>query len=169
MSETPAKDPVQQARDALLSVTRGAVDPTMAEDVSFINVREIEDWCKESREYRPPLLSAMNLFILALGLLAGFVPAFAATDVDRNGGWWGIFLLGSIIGGVLCVCALISMVIELPRARKKLHHEAHISPLERLAERMQRASEKGLLRAAAAESALLRERQEKEREGEGVP
>lgn len=165
MSDTPIKDPVQQAKDALLSVTRGAVDPTMAEDVSFINVREVEDWCKESREYRPPLLSSMNLLILALGLLVGFVPAFAATDVDENGGWWGIFLLGSIIAGGLCILALISMIVELPRVRRTLHREARMSPLDRLSERMQRASEKGLLRAAAAESAL-RERQEKEREDE---
>jgi hypothetical protein len=153
-------------RKETLPITRGALESTLAEDVSFINVREIRDWSKESREYRPPILSAATLFGLSLGLLGGFVPALAATDADVNGVWWGIFLFGSILGGVVCLLALLSMVLDSPWVRRKLHRERPTA-LERLADRMESACEKGLVRAAAAEDAL-REREEREREGQGV-
>src|SRR5438874_1878588 len=103
-----------------LAVTRGPVGSTLAEDVSFINVREVGDWCKESREYKPPLLSSVTLFTLSLGLLLGFVPAFAATDVHTHGGWWGIFLAGSILGGAMTILSLLAMAVELPWVSNKL-------------------------------------------------
>ncbi len=159
---TPSLDASERAET--LALTRGPVGSTVAEDQSFINIREVEDWCKESRDYRPPLLSSITLFSVSLGLLVGFIPAFAATDIDENGAWWGAFLVGSIIGGIGCAAALVAMVV--PAIGNKMGHRKRLSPLERLAERMQRACEKGRLRAAAAESAL-RELEEKERE-EGV-
>lgn len=154
-------------RKETLPVLRGAVGSTVAEDVSFINVREVSDWCREAREYRPPLLSSATLFSLSLGLLVGFAPAYAATDVQGNGVWKGLFLAGAILGGVGCVLSLFSMVFEL-RRRSDEQSQRRPTPLQRLASRMEGACEKGLLRAAAAEAAL-RERQEKERaEGEPV-
>jgi MFS family permease len=138
----------------------------LAEDQSFINVREVEDWCKECREYKPPVLNATTFLAISLGALVGFLPALAATDSKRNGVWWGIFLLGSIIAGVGCIIALLAMVIEMPRVRKKLHREHRPSTHERLADRMEGASEKGRLRAAAAEEALRAE--EEKREGKAT-
>lgn len=155
------------AHPETLPLTRGPVGSTLAEDASFINVREVGDWAKESREYKPPLLSCVTLFTLSLGLLAGFVPAFAATDVRQHGGWWGIFLCGSVLGVLLAVLSLLAMVVELPWLAEKLSRVKRPTPLERLADRMERACQGGLLRAAAADAALRRE-EEKAREPEPV-
>jgi hypothetical protein len=159
-SARPNADPLSTPVSTV-PLTRGAVDETLAEDPAFINVREVGDWCKECRDYKPQVLSATSLFAISLGALIGFLPALAATDSKTHGVWWGIFLLGSILAGTGCVAALLSMVIELPTVRGKLHRTKRPSPLERLADRMEGACEKGRLRAAA----VLRAEEEK-REGE---
>jgi hypothetical protein len=164
MSELHTEEVVRQTKDAVLPMTRGPVDQTLAEEPSFINVREVQDWCKESREYKPPILSSMTLLTLSLGVLVGFVPALAATDIDENGAWWGVFLSGTILGGVGCACAVLAMVVELPSVQKRLKRKKRPTALERLADRMEGACEKGRLRAAAAQDALRRERDEKEHE-----
>ena len=80
----------QETSPKTLPMLRGPVESTLAEDASFINVREVQDWCAESREYRPPLLSSATLLSLSLGALIGFVPAYLATDVRTDGVWKGL-------------------------------------------------------------------------------
>lgn len=146
-------------------LTRGAVGETVAEDQSFINIREVRDWCKEAREHKPPLVSSTTAFSLSVGLVIGFAPAYAATDVATNGVWKGIFLLGAIIGIGGVILSLLAMVMELPNVRKRLHRVARPTDLERLADRMHGACENGRLRAAAAERALQRELDERKEAG----
>jgi hypothetical protein len=138
------------------------VDETVAEEPSFITVREVGDWCRECREYKPPILSATSLFTVSLGALIGFVPALAATHSDTQAVWWGVFLMGSIVAGAVCGLALLAMIVELPTITKALHRKRRRSPMERLADVMEGASEKGRLRAAAA---LRAEKEKREEEG----
>lgn len=141
-------------------VTRGAVDETVAEEPSFITVREVRDWCRECREYKPPILSATSLFAISLGALVGFLPALAATHSETQPVWWGVFLMGSIVAGAVCGLSLLAMVVDLPTVTKLLHRKQRRSSLERMADVMQEASEKGRLRAAAALRAVEVEREE---------
>jgi hypothetical protein len=153
--ETGSTFPAPGGEPTSLTIMRSVEVSTLAEDVSFMNVREVEDWCKESREHRAPILSAANAFGLSLGALVGFLPAWAATDVHTHGGWWGLFLMGWIVAVVGCILSALSMLAEdVPKLRKFLGRERQPTPLERLAVRMERACEKGRLRAAAAEAAL---------------
>src|SRR5438128_694798 len=87
------------ASDTSVAVTRGGIGSTVAEDPSFINVREIGDWCKECREYRPPILAAATLFGLSFGALLGFLPAYVATDAATSASWRGAFLMASVLSG----------------------------------------------------------------------
>jgi hypothetical protein len=145
----PGSDPRATPVETV-SITRGAVDETVAEEPSFITVREVGDWCRECREYRPEVLNSTTALAISLGALVGFLPAFAATDSKRNGGWWGIFLFGSIIAVAGCILALLAMVVGLPSVQRLLHRKERPTSLERLADRMEGACEKGRLRAAAA-------------------
>jgi hypothetical protein len=151
-------------RELTYPITRGEVGKTLAEPPSFINVREVRDWCKECREYRPQMLSATNLFAVSLGALVGFLPALAATNSKTNGGWWGIFFLGSVVAAVGCLVALLAMVMEMPSVRKRLGLSERPSMHQRLADRMDGACQAGLLRASAAEEALQREEKRQEEE-----
>jgi hypothetical protein len=165
MTEPTPATTLAAERTETLPVYRSALESTMAEDPTLINVREVLDWCSESRDYRPPLASSTTLLSLSLGLLVGFGPAYAATDVSSNGVWKGLFLFGALLGLAGCICALIAMAAGSARIRNKFHIDKRPTALERLADRMENACQKGLLRAAAAEDAL-REKVEKER-GEG--
>jgi hypothetical protein len=150
MNEQSKSSLQPEEKFSVVPITRGALDETLAEDPSFISVREVADWCRECREYKPQILSASSLFAISLGALVGFVPALAATDSDTQAVWWGVFLMGSIIAGAVCILALLAMVVELPTVMTLLHRKQRRSPMERLADVMERASEKGRLRAAAA-------------------
>jgi hypothetical protein len=160
MTETPQENKSANLtieNTTVYPITRSGVGDTLAEDPSFINVRELNDWCRECREYKPSVVSATNLFAISLGAFAGFLPAWQATDVHQHGGWWGFFLFGTIAAVVGCGVALLAMVVQLPTVREKLHLKATRSMHDRLADTMEHACKAGLLRASAAEEALQRE------------
>jgi hypothetical protein len=50
----------------------------------------MDDWCRECRDYKPPVLTATTALAISFGLLVGFLPAWQATDSKTYGGWWGI-------------------------------------------------------------------------------
>lgn len=142
--------------------TRGPVGMTMAEEFSFINVREIDDWCKDARQYRPSPWTAMSTFAISAGLLAGFVPAWQSTNAQAHAGWWGVFLAMSLVSALACFASLLALAVRMPAVAKKLRSSAAVpppvpTPLERLAERMEKACREGRPIAAAATAALERE------------
>jgi hypothetical protein len=75
----------------------------------------------------------MNVCLLCLGGFIGFLPAFAATDVDKNGGWWGFFLFGTILTTVVGLVALGFALVQRFRDVP--------GPLDKLADRMAKAKD----------------------------
>jgi hypothetical protein len=149
---------------------RGAIGITMGEDFSFIDERDIREWCKDAREHRPPLLTASTAFIFFAGVALTAAPAYLSTDAKHHGEWRGVFLVIALGSAVGCALALLSLIIHLPAFDKPLRKWGLMpprisTPLERLAERMQNACESGRPYAAAASAAL----EEAERKKDEAP
>lgn len=165
---TPKETFGEAEQQPTLQTTRGEVGTTLAEHFSFINVREIEDWCKDARTHRPRAITATAGFGVGGSLLLGFIPALESTDLHEHGVWYGAFLVGALVGAAILVISTLVLIVQIPFLSARLRDwglmgEMTPSPLERLAERMEAACEKGLPIAAAATEALAREEREKEK------
>jgi hypothetical protein len=126
---------------------------TLAEKKTVINCREIEDWCRECKSFRPHLINAVNLFGISLGLFVGFLTGLASTSRHTNGTWWGAFLLGTLASGIVMFLSFIYVVVtHIPRLRKMLGMDERLQPtLQPLAERMDRAMTAGMPQAQAVQ------------------
>lgn len=125
-------------------VNQSAAVSTKAEDKSFINCREIEDWCRECRRFRPPIVNTWNALSLSLGLLVGFVTGLSSTDQKTEAAWWGVFVTGTAMSAVALVASILAMVVGHSDKVRKMMHLGNWAPvLEPLAERMERAKQKG--------------------------
>ena len=104
--------------------------PARSEDASLINCREIEGWCKECHQHRPPVMSAVTFFIGSFGLFVGLVSGLASTN---RPGWHAIFLAGTLLSALALVASAIAVGITWKKPNP--------GRMQALADRMQRAKD----------------------------